>query len=244
MSMTRDAFTRIRDAIVSGGLELGEHLSEAAIANALRMSKAPVRAAFIELRDKGLVSVVPQSGTYVFTPTPEDVRTMSEFRALLEDQALREAYRLRRDAMFSRLIAAVDIMREAIPKRDWDGYRAADNAYHMAFLEECGNPYILQAYNLTASALEALRVRLQGGAGNFRERSFREHLEMLELLQAGKLDETAAVLRNHILIINAWMAGQRFSADRGTRKLKGEDRDYTAIFATDASVPGRMPRSA
>jgi DNA-binding GntR family transcriptional regulator len=231
MSMTREAFDRIRDAIVSGGLELGEHLSESAIAKALGMSKAPVRAAFIELRDKGLVSVVPQSGTYVFTPTSEDVRTMSEFRAVLENQALREAFRLRREVMFERLDAAVATMRDAIAVSDWDGYRTADNAYHLAFLEECGNPYLLRAHDLTSSTLEALRVRLQGGAGNFRERSFREHLEMVALLQAGKIDEAAAVLRDHILIINQWMVGRRFSADRGTRKLKGEDRDYASIFA-------------
>ena len=35
------------------------------------MSKAPVRAAFIELRDKGLVNIVPQSGTYVFRRRPK-----------------------------------------------------------------------------------------------------------------------------------------------------------------------------
>ena len=54
--MTSEAFERIRDAIVSGGLEFGEPLSETQIATALGMSKAPVRAAFIELRDKGLVN--------------------------------------------------------------------------------------------------------------------------------------------------------------------------------------------
>ena len=231
MSMTRDAFDRIRDAIVSGGLELGEHLSETAISRALGMSKAPVRAAFIELRDKGLVTVVPQSGTYVFSPSAEDVRTMSEFRALLEDQAMREAYRLNRAVMFERLERSVKAMRKALPESDWELYRRADNAYHMAFLEECGNPYLLRAYNLTSSTLEALRVRLQGGTGNFRERSFHEHLEMVDLLQAGKVDEAAAVLREHILIINEWVGGRRFRADKGTRKLKGEDRDYSAIFA-------------
>jgi len=236
MSMTRDAFDRIRDAIVSGGLELGEHLSETAISRALGMSKAPVRAAFIELRDKGLVTVVPQSGTYVFSPSAEDVRTMSEFRALLEDQALREAYRLNGAIMFERLERSVKAMHKALPESDWELYRRADNAYHMAFLEECGNPYLLRAYNLTSSTLEALRVRLQGGTGNFRERSFREHLEMLDLLQAGKVDAAAAVLREHILIINEWIGGRRFRADKGTRKLKGEDRDYTAIFAKSRRV--------
>ena len=239
MSMTREAFERIRDAIVSGGLELGEHLSESAIARALGMSKAPVRAAFIELRDKGLVTVVPQSGTYVFSPSAEDVRTMSEFSSLLEDQALREAYRLRPTVMFERLDRAVAAMREALPASDWDGYRTADNAYHMAFLEECGNPYLLRAYNLTSSTLEALRVRLQGGAGNFRERSFLEHLRMVELLRAGRIDEAAGVLREHILIINSWMTDRRFRSVKGTRKQKGEDRDYAAIFARRRLVATR-----
>ena len=69
VSLTREAFERIREAIVSGALEFGEPLSETQIAKALGMSKAPVRAAFMELRDKGLVNIVPQSGTYVFSPT-------------------------------------------------------------------------------------------------------------------------------------------------------------------------------
>src|SRR5437868_2432631 len=112
MSMTSDAFDRIRDAIVSGGLEFGEPLSETQIAKALGMSKAPVRAAFIELRDKGLVTVVPQSGTYVFSPTADDVRTMSEFRAVLENQALREAIKLRRAAVLTRLDDAIADMRK------------------------------------------------------------------------------------------------------------------------------------
>ncbi len=49
MSLTKVALDRIRDAIVSGALEFGEQLSETQIAKALGMSKAPVRAAVIEL---------------------------------------------------------------------------------------------------------------------------------------------------------------------------------------------------
>jgi len=93
MSLTREAFERIRDAIVSGGLEFGEPLSETQIAKALGMTKAPVRAAFMELRDKGLVTIIPQSGTYVLSPSAEDVRPLSHFRAVLENEAVREAIR-------------------------------------------------------------------------------------------------------------------------------------------------------
>lgn len=231
MSMTSEAFDRIRDAIVSGALEFGEPLSETQIGNALGMSKAPVRAAFIELRDRGLVTVVPKSGTYVFSPTADDVRTMSEFRAVLENQALREAFRLRRDMVLARLDDAIADMRKVIGAKNWDGYRKADSAFHLAFLEECGNPYLLKAYHLTSTALEALRVRLQRGTGNFRELSFSEHCRIAALLHDGKVKEAADLLRHHILVINESLHTFPLNPGKGSRKDKADDRDYVAVFA-------------
>lgn len=239
MSMTSDAFDRIRDAIVSGGLELGEHLSETQIANALGMSKAPVRAAFIELRDKGLVTIVPQAGTYVFSPTAEDVRTMSQFRALLETEALIEAVARNRKAVVAGLDDAIAKMKKAIAAGNWDAYRRIDSAFHIVFMDGSGNRYLLKAYHLTSAALEALRVRMQRGAGNFREKSFREHSEIADLLRAGKDDEAIAVLRYHILVINESLHTLPLTANRGSRKDKGDDRDYVAIFAAEAAKSGR-----
>ncbi len=232
MSMTTEAFERIRDAIVTGGLEFGEPLSETQIARALGMSKAPVRAAFIALRDKGLVTVVPQSGTYVFSPTTDDVRTMSHFRALLENEALHESIRLRPKRVERRLREAIEAMRKAIKTEDWDAYRRFDSAFHFAFLEESGNRYVENAYLLTSTALEALRVRLQRGEGGFRARSFQEHIAIAGHLDAGELDSAARLLREHILIINDWVGSQSLGGDRVSRKDKPEGRDYAAVFAT------------
>jgi DNA-binding GntR family transcriptional regulator len=201
MSLTSEAFEKVRNAIVSGALDFGEHLSETQIANALGMSKAPVRAAFIELKDKGLVTIVPQSGTYVFSPTAEDIRTLSHFRALLENEAIREAAKLRSDQLLARLGSATAQMKVALSSNNWDAYRTADSAYHFSILEECGNRYLLKAYHLSAAALEALRVRLQKG-GNFREQSYGEHIEIARFLKLGRIDDACSLLRSHILVIN------------------------------------------
>lgn len=230
MSMTTEAYERIRDAIVSGALEFGEPLSETQIATALGMSKAPVRAAFIELRDKGLVTVVPQSGTYVFSPTADDVRTMSHFRALLEDDAMREAVRRNPDNVQRRLREAIAGMRKAIAAADWDAYRRHDSAYHFAFLEESGNRFMEKAYLLTSTALEALRVRLQRGAGNFRVRSFNEHVTMADDLRSGEIDKAATLLRYHILVINEWVDTLALGGERTSRKDKSDDRDYGRLL--------------
>jgi DNA-binding GntR family transcriptional regulator len=200
MSLTEKAYQRIRGAIVQGDLAFGEQLSETQIGKVLGMSKAPVRAAFIRLKDKGLVNIVPQSGTYVFSPTAEDVRGLSHLRAVLENEALHEAMKHSPARLLQRLDAAVAEMKTATAGKDWPAYGSADNDYHRAIIEECGNPYLAHAYYLGAAALEALRVRLQ--AGGLRERSIGEHIEMAKLLRTRQVEKAAKLLRLHILVIN------------------------------------------
>jgi len=231
MSLTREAFERIHDAIVSGDLEFGEHLSETQIAKALGISKAPVRAAFMELKDRGLVNIVPQSGTYVFSPTPEDVRTLSQFRALLEQEAVRQAMALQPGPLSVKLDEAIARMARATAAQNWDVYRKADSSFHLAFLEESGNRYLLKAYSLGAPALEALRVRLQRGQNNFRERSFNEHVEMAKLLRARGIDDACAILRSHILIINDSLHTFPLNPQKGSRKGLSSSRDYEEVFS-------------
>jgi DNA-binding GntR family transcriptional regulator len=230
MSLTRDAFERIRDAIVSGGLEFGEHLSETQIANALGISKAPVRAAFMELKDKGLVTIVPQSGTYVFSPSPEDVRLLSHLRALLEEEAVHQAMALQPGPLFAKLDDAIARMERARVTRNWEIYRKADSSFHFALLEESGNRYLMNAYLLGAAALEALRVRLQSGQNNFREQSFREHIDMATLLRADRIADACAILRRHILIINDSLHTFPLNPQKGSRKGPLANRDYAQVF--------------
>jgi DNA-binding GntR family transcriptional regulator len=231
VSLTREAFDRIREAIISGALEFGEPLSETQIAEALGMSKAPVRAAFMELRDKGMVTIVPQSGTYVLSPTAEDVRMLSHFRALLEDEAIRTAARRNSARLVVRLDEAIARMRRAVTAEDWDSYRKADSAFHHALLEESENRYLLSAYQLGAPALEALRVRLQSGQNNFRKRSFNEHVDITQLVRAGDVEAACAILRTHILIINESLHTFPLNPQKGSRKDKSATRDYAEVFA-------------
>lgn len=206
MSLTQEASERIRDAIVSGKFEFGERLSEEQIARALGMSKAPVRAAFMELRDMGLVTIVPQAGTYVFTPSRKDVEEMSQFRAMLEKEALQMALERNRSGLVQQLSAAISQMDHAIESGDRLRYSTADSAFHRVILQIAGNRYLEKAYDLTATALAALRARLQSGEGDYWHRSYAEHTRMRDLIDQGEFEAAHALLQEHILIINRSLA--------------------------------------
>ncbi|HBT02638.1 MAG TPA: hypothetical protein DEB47_22945 [Citreicella sp.] len=230
VSLSKLAFTRIRDAIVSGDLAFGERLSEVQIAEALEMSKAPVRTAFLELRDRRLVTIVPQAGTYVFSPSREDVYEMSSFRAILETAGMRLSLQAARATVLDTLATTIPRMEKALGEGNWKDYEAADMEYHLAFINNSGNSYLPQAYDLTAPAIKALRVRLQAGTGAYRKQSFGEHKQILRHLEAGDPDQAAEALRAHIMVINE--AKLDLPEKRGSRAkaLNRSLEEYRQIF--------------
>ena len=83
-------------------------------------------------------------------------------------------------------------------------------------------------------ALDALRVRLQSGLNNFRERSFNEHIDIARLLRAGEVDDACAILRTHILIINDSLHTFPLNPQKGSRREKSTARNYGNVFSPTA----------
>lgn len=74
-SLTHRVYRLLRGAIVKLRLLPNQFLSEKDVAARLRISKTPVREAFIRLAEDGLVRIVPKSGTYV---SPIDMDRLAE----------------------------------------------------------------------------------------------------------------------------------------------------------------------
>ncbi len=238
MSLTRAAAARIRGAIVSGRLAFGEPLSEAQLATAFGMSKAPVRAALIELRERGLVTIAPQAGTFVCSPTAEDIAKLSSFRCLIEIDSMRRALSQHPDELFAALGDAVGRMTKARVRRRGAEYIAADTAYHLAFITLSDNRYLGQAYDLISGIVEALRVRLFNAGHSFRQQSFADHIEILRALRKADLAHASRIIEDHIMrtvqLVEIAPAAPVSKGRRPTRT--GEE--YRALFREDA---GRGP---
>ncbi len=81
----------VRTAILSGVFAPGAKLPQDQIAEALEVSRIPVRSALRWLESEGLVVFQAHKGATVSTLTPEDVAEIYEIRARLEKFALRSA---------------------------------------------------------------------------------------------------------------------------------------------------------
>ena len=234
MSLTRSATARIREAIVCGRLEFGEPLSEVQLAAALGMSKAPVRAALIELREKGLVTIAPQAGTFVCSPTAEDIASLSGFRFLMERECMRRALEQQPAELFAALDESVALMVKARQRHSGADYKAADTAYHLAFIYLSGNRFLQQAYDLVGGIVEALRVRLFDAGKRYQEKSFSDHVEILAALRSKDLAEATRILEDHIMRTKQLLEASPPARIPRARRINRTSEEYRELFRIDA----------
>lgn len=196
-SLTGQVTDRLRRAILEGELQLGEALSEDRLAARLGVSRSPVRQALATLQQEGLIAILPQRGSFVFSPTPADIALVCEFRRMVELEALALSFAGARGPMLTAMRQAVAAMDRAQHSGDHLLSARADGDFHAALFAHCGNPYLEEAYRLVAAKVAALRAHRSSLPT--RETANAEHAEIVGRLAAGDLEGARVALSHHIV---------------------------------------------
>lgn len=198
-SLTTTVVERLRQAIIDSELPLGSELSEVSLAKMLGVSRTPVREALSVLQLQGMVTILPQRGSFVFLPTEQDILDICEFRIVIELRALSFSNARRRDATLTMLREAFQDMENARARHDPIAYSRADTNFHEAFIRNCRNRYLEESYGLAAGPIATLRTHLSVPLGGVQDRSYVEHKAILEAFERGDLPEIERILTRHIL---------------------------------------------
>jgi DNA-binding GntR family transcriptional regulator len=191
--LTDMAVERIREAIVSGVLKLGEQVSEARLAQSMGISKTPVREALLRLKVERLVEIHPQRGTFVFKLDPDQVGQMCRFRAMVETHALREAAEHDRESLLHGLQHCLDEMKVAEEAGDISALSRIDMDFHRRFLQCCPNEYLKDSYNLIRFQLIALRFRAPI------ENAIDSHQVLVDAIAQNDISLACDLLQTHVL---------------------------------------------
>lgn len=222
-SLATLATQRIRDAITDGEFALGEMIPEESLAQAMGISRTPVREALNQLQRIGLVVIKPQRGSYVFEPSEEDIDAICSYRYMLESQATRMAHAQNKERTLIAMSDAVTAMEKARRDGDRVAYGQADTRFHAAFFDNCGNAYLRAAYDLVSGKIAALRTQLTAPFEALRSQSFDEHRDFVELFRVGGFTQFDALMREHVnrtgvVYSQAWKALQKATAEQTDRK--------------------------
>lgn len=85
-------YDQIIDGIVSGEYKGGQILNEQELVKRYNVSKSPVREALTILSSEGILTSIPRYGYQVISFNISNVRSIMEFRSVLEDYVLCKSF--------------------------------------------------------------------------------------------------------------------------------------------------------
>ncbi len=188
----------LRASITDGAFELGEPLSEDALAEVFSVSRTPVREALKALQAEGIVAIIPKSGTYVFDPSPEQVLELCDFRLQLESWAMEQALHQAAEDTAAALSAIMAEMAEAIARADRAAYNRLDARFHAVAFSHCGNRYLQEAHGAISTQVSALRAHLSTWKTDAVAVSMREHAQIVDCTRNADAAGAARILTEHI----------------------------------------------
>jgi DNA-binding GntR family transcriptional regulator len=201
----------IRRRITTGLLLLGARISDKKLAAELSVSRTPVREALVQLQSEGLVVMRPQSGTFVFDLTIEEVRDICATRAILEAGAVRLAAEAGSADLIARLGLLVGRAAIALDDGDLPLCDELDCQFHEGIVAASANTYLIGAYSGISNRLRALRHRLPRERDRM-ARAIAQHRHIIDLWAVGRIDQTTTEISSHVLNV-----ARLLTAIRGNR---------------------------
>src|ERR1044071_2576964 len=195
------AYTALRDVIVSLNVydDRGDvRLDERQLAQALGISRTPVREAMAQLEREGFVRSVPRRGIYVVRKTKREVIEMIEAWAALESMAARLITEHASDAEIVSLRQMFATFEDGALRAHLDEYSEANIEFHQSIIRMSGNSVLI---SLAENLFTHMRmIRRKTIVENDRvERSIRDHINIIEALEARDTARAEDLVRNHAL---------------------------------------------
>lgn len=194
-TIARQISEALRDAIVWLDLKPGDTISETDIAARFGVSRQPVREAFIQLSEAGLVRVRPQRPTEIVKISVRDVLNARFVREALEVAVMRKAVEagpgLPSDH-FDDLIARQDAAAEGA---DYRVFHQLDDDFHREIARIAGCDFVWKLVDVQKIQMD--RVRYLSLRFNMAP-AVEEHRMIARALLAGDRDGADAWLRIHL----------------------------------------------
>lgn len=181
----------------------GYKLSEAQVAQAFGVSRAPVRDAFLRLERHGFVRIVPQVGTIVRSIDLKRAQNVCQLRMMLESFAARKAaekiYDTQKRALRTRFALLMQVKEDEAFRQ---ALASVDMFLHDLILQLCDNEEISRVLDQCKPVIECIR-NTNAEWGNRRTSRAREQRQIASALIRSDPDAAEAAMAAHIKSIQA-----------------------------------------
>jgi DNA-binding GntR family transcriptional regulator len=199
------AYAMVREGIVRGTYAAAVRITEQEIADALSVSRTPVREALRRLQAEGFLTVLPNVGAVVTPWTDMDTRNVFELRALLEPYgAARACEQITPEGIATLRRLAEEQYHESSTRAEGHIERIGklNSAFHRALQDFSGNARLVTLLPALLEAPMMLKTFAKYQPQHLL-RSASHHLEIVSAMESRDAEWAASVMRSHILAAHA-----------------------------------------
>jgi DNA-binding GntR family transcriptional regulator len=173
-------------------------LDERQLAQDFGISRTPVREAMAQLEREGFVRSVPRRGIYVVRKTRREVIEMITAWAALESMAARLITENTLDADIASLRRMFSTFEDGKLRAHLDEYSETNIAFHQTIIRMSGNSVLISLAENLFTHMRMIRRKTIGEKDRV-EKSIRDHMNIIEALEARDTARAEELVRTHAL---------------------------------------------
>ena len=193
VSLSTQAYDKIKVNILNLTYPPGMPLTEAMLTSELGMSRSPIRAAIQMLQTEGLIVSDYHKSMTVREITDKDINELYQIRELLEGAAFRLIFSLGRNEEFSYRLEEKIVRMFATAENAYE-WEIADTAMHMEIISIFENERINKIYE--NNLCELIRIGQYSVRNGMQISQTNENLKkMIEYMRKGDSEQSFAILK-------------------------------------------------
>ncbi|RKQ29081.1 GntR family transcriptional regulator [Oceanobacillus halophilus] len=195
-SAKESAFNQLQQWIIDGTLLPGEKINDTELAQALGVSRTPVRESLQLLEAQGFVEMFPGKATQVTEIERSSIKELLPPLAVLQALSAELAINHLTDETISLLENTNSRFAEAIQSKNYYSALKIDEQFHDIIVDAANNKYIK---NLIESLQAHVRRQFFHNSIILTEHSIEDHAKIIELMKNKDVDTLTAIMKENWL---------------------------------------------
>ncbi|WP_432032473.1 GntR family transcriptional regulator [Streptomyces antibioticus] len=190
-------YAHVKQGVLDRRYEGGVLLTEGELAEAVGVSRTPVREALLRLEAEGLIRLYPKKGALVLPVSAQEIADVVETRLLVEEHAARKAVPAP-TGLIERLEELLARQKEQAAAGDLAGAAVTDRCFHAEIVRSGGNEILARLYDQLRDRQLRMGVAVLHSHPDRIAKTLTEHEEILEALRSGDTDQAVGIVHRHI----------------------------------------------
>ncbi len=195
-SSVDDIAERVLNAIWEHRLPPGTKLVEDKLAGIFGVSRTKIRQALARLAHDGILTIEPNRGTFVSSPTIDEARQVFNARRLLEPALMHDIVVGATKAQIARLRSCTALEAAARASDDRRAVIRLSGEFHILLADMAGNPFLVKMTRELCS-LTCLIIALYDSPG-IAACPHHEHGALVDAIEARDAGRCAMLMREHL----------------------------------------------